>query len=306
MERRPFLKNISIGALGASVIPAEAFSMHDGPLSQNAFKLAFAPHFGMFDTLAGPDLLDQLRFMKEAGFQAVEDNEMAKRPVEMQEEIGETMRELGLSMGVFVGHSISWNEPDLASGDDENLERFLEEIKSSIAVADRVDAKWITVVPGAKDPSLDMGYQTANVIYALKRAVQILDPYKITMVIEPLNFYDHPGMFLTGSAQAYEVCKAVGSPYCKILYDIYHQQIQEGNLISNITRCWDEIAYFQMADNPGRKEPGTGEINYANVLKFIAGKGYTGLVGMEHGVKTEGKDGELRVIEAYREIDRTL
>jgi hydroxypyruvate isomerase len=123
------------------------------------------------------------------------------------------------------------------------------------------------------------------------------------MVLEPLNFRDHPGQFLSGSPQAYEICRAVNSPACKILYDIYHQQIQEGNLIPNIETCWDQIAYFQIWDNPGRREPGTGEINYANVFRFIHEKGYQGILGMEHGNSMDGKEGELAVIKAYRGVD---
>jgi hydroxypyruvate isomerase len=99
------------------------------------------------------------------------------------------------------------------------------------------------------------------------------------------------------------LCQAVDSPSCKILFDIYHQQIQEGNLIPNMEMAWDEIAYFQVGDNPGRKEPGTGEINYQNVFRHIYQKGFRGVVGMEHGNSVNGKDGELKVIEAYKNAD---
>jgi hydroxypyruvate isomerase len=107
-------------------------------------------------------------------------------------------------------------------------------------------------------------------------------------------------MFLSKSPQAYEICKAVDSPSCKILFDIYHQQIQEGNLIPNIEKCWNEIAYFQIGDNPGRNEPTTGEINYKNVFKFISSKNYQGILGMEHGNSIEGKNGEQTVINTYQ------
>ena len=124
------------------------------------------------------------------------------------------------------------------------------------------------------------------------------------MVLEPLNpWRDHPGLFLTKMPQAYMICQAVGSPSCKILCDIYHQQITEGNLIPNIDRSWDEIAYFQMGDNPGRKEPTTGEINYRNIFEHIHGKGYTGVMGMEHGNSKPGKEGEQAVIDAYVACD---
>ena len=101
------------------------------------------------------------------------------------------------------------------------------------------------------------------------------------MVLEPLNpWRDHPGMFLARSPHANLVCKAVNSPSCKILFDIYHQQITEGNLIPNIERCWDQIGYFQAGDNPGRKEPGTGEINYRNVFAHIHDKDFEGVIDL--------------------------
>ena len=115
------------------------------------------------------------------------------------------------------------------------------------------------------------------------------------MVLEPLNpWRDHPGLFLTRMPQAFQICSAVGSPFCKILDDLYHQQITEGNLIPNIDRSWSEIAYFQIGDNPGRKEPGTGEINYKNVFTHIHAKGFTGIMGMEHGNSQPGKEERAR------------
>ena len=157
----------------------------------------------------------------------------------------------------------------------------------------------MTVVPGHVDLRLDMGYQTAHVVESLKRASEILEPHGLVMVLEPLNPRDHPGLFLKKIPHAYEICKAVDSPACKILDDLYHQQITEGNLIPNVDAAWDEIAYFQIGDNPGRKEPTTGEINYRNVFKHIHEKGFTGVMGMEHGNAKPGKEGEQAVIDAY-------
>ena len=126
----------------------------------------------------------------------------------------------------------------------------------------------------------------------------------MVMVIEPLNpWTNHSGMFLSRIPQAYEICRAVDSPAVKILDDLYHQQIAEGNLIPNIDKAWTEIAYFQMGDNPGRNEPGTGEINYRNVFKHIHAKGFTGILGMEHGNSKGGREGERAVIDAYRAAD---
>ena len=265
------------------------------------FKLKFAPHIGMFKHHAGPDVLDQLQFMIDQGFTAFEDNEMRNRSPETQEKIAKLMQGNNIEMGVFVAHKIYWKEPNLSSGKKEYRDEFLKDIEDSINVAKRDNAKWMTVVPGHVDLKKDLDFQTTNVIETLKRASSMLEPQGVTMVLEPLNFRDHPGLFLKESPQAYQICKAVNSPSCKILFDIYHQQIQEGNLIPNIEACWDEIAYFQIGDNPGRNEPSTGEINYKNVFKYIHKKGYDGILGMEHGNSLAGKEGEQKVIKAYQE-----
>ncbi len=110
-------------------------------------------------------------------------------------------------------------------------------------------------------------------------------------------------MILTKISQANRICKHVNSPSCKILFDIYHQQITEGNLIPNMDAAWDEIPYFQLGDHPGRNEPYTGEINYQNIFKHIYDKGFDGIVGMEHGNSIDGEEGELALIDAYVRAD---
>jgi hydroxypyruvate isomerase len=160
------------------------------------------------------------------------------------------------------------------------------------------------VVPGHVDLRQHMNYQTAHVVESLRRAAEILEPHGLVIVIEPLNWLrDHPGQFLSEIPQAYQICRAVDSPSIKILFDIYHQQITEGNLIPNLDRAWSEVAYIQIGDNPGRREPTTGEINYLNVFRHIHGKGYRGVLGMEHGKSRPGREGEQALIAAYRQVD---
>ena len=273
------------------------------PAAAPPFRLDYAPHFGMFEAHAGADPLAQLRFMAEAGFRSLEDNEMRRRPVEEQERIGRELARLGMRMGVFVAHTIVWDRPTLTTGRPEPREQFLQEIRESVDVARRVGATWMTVVPGFVDLRRDEGYQTASLVEALRGAAEVLEPHGLVMVLEPLNPRDHPGLFLKKAAQAYEICRAVDSPACKILFDVYHQQITEGNLIPNLDAAWDEIAYLQIGDNPGRKEPTTGEINYRNVFRHVHGKGYRGILGMEHGNARPGREGEQAVIAAYRQVD---
>lgn len=282
----------------SSVIPA----FGEKPMNPK-FKMKFAPHFGMFQNHAGADLVDQLKFAADEGFSGWEDNGMRGRSPQDQEKLGKAMRDLGITMGVFVVNDIDWSKPTLATGGQEHLDRFLQNCKDSVDVAKRTGAKWMTVVPGVIEPRLEPGYQTAHVIEALRRGAEIFEPHGLVMVLEPLNYRDHPNLFLNKIAQAFMICRAVDSPACKILDDLYHQQIHEGNLIPNIDAAWSEIAYFQIGDNPGRREPTTGEINYKNVFKHIASKGFTGVMGMEHGNAKPGKEGERALIEAYRSVD---
>ena len=301
MNRRNFIINSAFTS--TALISTNYLFSIDTDNERYNFNLNYAPHLGMFTNIAGTDPVDQLKFMYDQGFTAFEDNNMKKRDVNLQNRLADFMSKNNMQMGVFVAHTIHWNEPNLASGNIEKRNQFLDEISQSVEVAKRVNAKWMTVVPGHLDLRLNIAYQTSNVVESLKQACNILEPHGLIMVLEPLNFRNHPGLFLTESPQAFEICKSVNSPSCKILFDIYHQQIQEGNLIPNIKNCWDEIAYFQIGDNPGRKEPTTGEINYKNIFKYIHGRGFKGVLGMEHGNSKNGVVGEVAVIDAYKKVD---
>jgi len=301
MKRRNFIQNSTLTA--ASLMAVNPLFSNNNSNPNHVYNLNYAPHFGMFKNHAGSDIFNQLEFIKDQGFTAFEDNGMKNRDAKTQEKIGNFLSNNNMKMGVFVAHKIYWNEPNLASGDLNKRSEFLNDISNSIEVAKRVNAKWMTVVPGHLDLRKDMNYQTQNVIETLKQASRLLEKHDLTMVLEPLNFRDHPGLFLTESPQAFQICKAVNSKSCKILFDIYHQQIQEGNLIPNIEASWNEIAYFQIGDNPGRNEPTTGEINYKNIFKYIYDKGFNGVLGMEHGNSLKGLEGELKLINSYKKVD---
>lgn len=305
MERRNFLKNsFSLaGMAGVSAVPF-ADKLNIFP-AKNNFKIKYAPHFGMFKNLAGDDLIDQLKFMADNGFTALEDNGMMGRTPEMQTKIGETMAKLGMDMGVFVVDKGGNGANTLAAGKKEFIDIFLNGCKRAVDVAKRCNAKFVTVVPGDFERNLPIGVQTGHVIDALRRGAEILEPHGIVMVLEPLS--DSPNLFLRTSDQTYEICRGVNSPSCKILFDVYHMQKNEGHIIPHIDWTWSEIAYFQIGDNPGRKEPTTGEINYKNIFKHVYNKSKaenkTFIWGMEHGNAKPGKDGELALIKAYLESD---
>lgn len=301
MTRREVLKAGALAA-AASGVPITTMAEANNT-AKGAFRQRYAPHFGMFRNSAGDDLVDQISFGADNGFLAWEDNGMMSRSPQDQEKIGAALEKRKMTMGVFVANA-EWSNPIYALGDMDARKNLVNQMKVAVECAKRVNAKWCTVVPGPYDLRLAWDYQTANVIDTLKAMAEVAEPAGLTMVLEPLNPYrDHPGMFLSKIPQAYMICKSVQSPSCKILFDMYHQQITEGNIIPNIDRAWDEIAYFQMGDNPGRNEPLTGEINYRGIFGHIHAKGFTGVLGMEHGNSKPGKEGEQKVIDAYRWCD---
>lgn len=303
MERRTFLKSaLAAGAAASLGSAAQAQEAQAG--ASKPFKLKYAPHEGMFKFSAGEDYLDQLRFAADLGFTAWEDNGMGGRPVDFQKQAAQEMQRLNITMGVFVA-GFDFAEKSFVTNDQAIRDSLVERMKWAVETAQRLNAQWCTVVPGAYDPGLAWEYQTANVIENLKWCAGVLEPSGLVMVLEPLNWLaNHPGLFLQRIPQAYEICRAVGSPSCKILDDLYHQQVTEGNLIPNMEKAWDEIAYIQIGDNPGRNQPTTGEINFKNIFKWLHQRGYQGVVGMEHGiVNHNSKQAEQALIDAYRYCD---
>ncbi|QNN40456.1 hydroxypyruvate isomerase family protein [Pedobacter roseus] len=308
MKRSEFIRNslLAAGAIttGGGLTNTFAAEKPNDKLSDKTFNLDYAPHQGMFQNHAGKSFLDQIRFMYDKGFRSIEDNGYLNRSVEEQEKIGNLLTKLGMRMGVFVVDGGDNWKTSLTTGKKEFKDKFIETCKKSVEAAKRCNAKWLTVVPGFYERNLPYGNQFANVIDAMRAGAEIFEPQGLIMVLETLS--DTPELFLQKTNETYAVCKAVKSPSCKILYDIYHMQRTEGDLIKTIDRCWDEIAYIQIGDNPGRKEPTTGEINYKNLFKHLHAKGYKGVMGMEHGNSKTGKEGELAVISAYRAEDNFL
>jgi len=304
MKRKNFIQQSALA--GASLLTAGAAAAATSKAKDNAaagspFHLNYGIHDGMFKNSAGPDFVTQIQFAYDQGFRAIEDNGLMRRPPDEQQKIGDMLAKLGMSMGVFVLDKGGNGANSLATGKPEFLEIFLKGCRGAVETSKRCNGKLTTVVPGDFDRHLPMGIQTGNVIEALRKGAEILEPHGIVMVLEPLS--DTPDLFLRNSDQTYTICKAVNSPSCKILFDMFHMQRNEGNIIHNIDLTYSEIAYFQIGNVPGRNEPTTGEMDYKGIFKHLYNKGYKGILGMEHGNSLPGKDGEMALIKAYRESD---
>lgn len=297
MDRRTLL---AAGAAAATVAGGAAHAA----AKPARFALKFAPHLGSFESRGGN--LEQIAFAADMGFTAWEDNEAAGRPVAEQEAMAKALAARDMTMGVFVASMPQWakSRPLLGGNDDAEREAFLADVRASVEVAKRLNAKWMTVVTGFMDAKLPQPIQMARVIDVMRRAGDIVTPHGLVLVMEPLNTRtNHPGVLMRTILEGYAVARGVNSPGVKVLADLYHEQIQSGDLIPTMDLCWSEIGYIQFGDNPGRKEPGTGEVNFATIARWLKARDYQGVIGMEHGNSLAGRPGEEKLLAAYRAID---
>ena len=308
-NRRDFIKRSALATAGIVAAPSISLASDKDRKDKDKddlpgpFRLKYAPSLGMFRASAGDDPIDNIKFCHDQGFRAVFDNGLMGKPPELQEKIAYELELKDMELGPFVLYA-DFGTKSFVTDDGEMRKMLIDKMKEGVEVARRTGVKWALVVPGRYDERLHWDYQTANVIENLKYCAEVLEPTGLTMVLEPLNtLRDHPGLFLTGIPQAYMICRAVNSPAVKIVNDLYHQQITEGNLLPNLIYAYDEIGAFHLGDNPGRKEPTSGEINYRNIFKYLNERGYEGVLCMEHGKTEGGPEGDRKVISAYRECD---
>ncbi|MBI3279026.1 MAG: TIM barrel protein [Acidobacteria bacterium] len=269
------------------------------PPPPHDYHLRYAPRVG----LAQGPIPRQLEIYAEWGFRAFEYNGLPRHSFEEIASFRKKMDELKMAMGVFVVNRGGWRP--VAMADKGGHGRFLEDVRKAVEIHKIIGNECATVTSGLRVEHLTFAQQTQSAIDVLKRASDIVEKTRLMLVLEPLNEkVDHAGYFVVYSEHAAEIIGAVNHPQVKILFDMYHQQISEGNIINNIAHYWDLIGYFQVGDVPGRREPYTGEMNYQNIFKSIHAKGYKGILGMEHGLSISGEAGLRKCFEAYRKADR--
>lgn len=273
-------------------------------------RLNFAPHIGldapdngMFIAHAGLEPIDQIKFIADQGFAGIEDNFLKLRSKEVQNKIGETLDRHNLQMGCFLNNMVL-DQPTFVKPPSEAREVLLQQVQETIEVAKRVNGKYVTTLSGPLDPTLSRDYQTVNMIENLKYCAELAESAGIVLGVEAITGRWWAGTFLTKISHAYLVVKAVNSPAVKLIFDTFHIQMEQGNILDTLEHVWDEIACFQIADVPGRGEPTSGEINYPAILKHIHSKGYNGLIEMEHKLSKPGLEGEQAVLEIYETLDQ--
>ncbi|NMA19051.1 MAG: TIM barrel protein [Lentisphaerae bacterium] len=253
-------------------------------------KVRVAAMSGWFPGLSNVEMVEQVAAYGYTAFENLGAGKWADK-----EAVKAKCEELGVKPGAISGGGTINGDGPVNLG---NHAQFEAQIREAIRNAKALGSTCLVGLTGAVRERLSLERQMDNLVVAGKRVAPMLEDAGITLTFEMLNtLRSHPGYFLVYSDQGADLVDRIGSPNVKLLFDVFHQQISEGNVIDNLTKYAGEIGHFHFADNPGRHEPGTGELNYRNIFKAIAATGYTGIVSAEFSL-TPGctTDGVMRIL----------
>jgi hydroxypyruvate isomerase len=300
MKRRDVLSGGVGAALTALSAPGLARAgRREAPAQRGAFGLRYAPHFGMFAHHAPGGLLDELRFAAEQGFRTWEDNVLARRPLPEQEKITRHLRQLGMQMGTFLAH-VERERPSFNSNRPDARERLERDIGQAIDVARRTGARFCTVIPGGRDPDVDRATQIRWCITNLRRAADRCRRHDLVMLLEPLP---EPNLFLRTNTDAVHLCRAVGSPACKVLLDIYPGRASIRHAEVLLTGAWNEVGYLQITEGAHPAPQRGAWWTLGALVQGLRRRGFDGPVGLDHGNPAPGLDGERALLAGYRDLD---
>ena len=273
MDRRELLKSGAILAAGAIATRAQ-----QQPLPPKA-KITSSV---MLWTLKG-SFEEKLEIAARSGVQSVElvgeyadwtDPDIAR--------VKKLARSFRLGMDVLIA-TPDWQKRPVSMVDPAQRDNFLADVRRAITVAHQLEITQILLMSGNAIAGRTHEEQYASLLEGCKRAGDLVAAANLTAIVEPLNsLVNHKGFFLTTCVEGAKLIRQVDNPHVQLLFDIYHEQVQEGNVIRTLSEAADIVAVFHVADNPGRNDPGTGEMNYQNIYKAIQKTGYAGYVAMEY------------------------
>ncbi len=297
MKRRTFIE-----LLGGLAVTAGAGPVFGEPAKGGKpFNMLFAPHPRQLPT-APKDYLGQLQFAYDLGFRAWEDNGMKRQKPEMQEKIGAFAKEKGITLGVMVitgGNGMYFSKPT-----DEGIARLEKDMREGVECSKRTGQTCMTMIPGPRLKDVPVEKQIEQSVDVMRRCCDIVEEHGIILVQEPLSHGVKGGPPLLRSfEEGHLLCKLVNRKSCKLLADFYHEGQIGNDLLPSAKKTWDQVAYVQYGDVPGRKEPGTGKLDYKTVTQWIHDQGFKGVLGMEHGTSKKGQEGLDKLVASYRKID---
>ena len=306
LNRRTF--NQATGASIVSLLGSSAFAQEGKKeaAANKPFTAKFAPHPGLL--FGGKDkklsYIDQLKLAYDLGFRAWEDNGLAGQKNDVIEKVAEFMKDKKMELGVCVitsGNGSLFNKLT-----DDQKKKIEKQLKRGIEVAKMTGQSNMTMLPGVRDAEVTREEQIKAAVPYMIHCCDIVEEHGIILAQEPLSHQLRKvDPLLRSFEDGHMLCKLVNRKSCKLLADFYHEgEIGNGEkLIENAEKVWDQVSYVQYGDSPGRKEPGTGNLDYVAVTKFLRSKDYTGIIGMEHGMRKKSQEGLDSLVAAYRKID---
>jgi hydroxypyruvate isomerase len=274
MDRRLFVQaGLASAALAQVPVPAPPVP---------APKKAKITSSVMLWTLKG-SFEEKLQIAAKSGIQSVE---LVDEHIRWTDEQIRSMKQLAGSFGLGMDTIIatpSWKSRPVSMVNPDQRDNFLTDVQQAIVFAKKMDIPQIILMSGDEIPGKTHDEQYASLLEGTKRAGDLAAKANVTLIVEPLNAkVNHKGFFLTTCVEGLKLMKDVDNPHVKLLFDIYHEQVQLGNVIQTLTQAAPHVAVFHIADNPGRNDPGTGEMNYTNIYKAIQKTGYGGYICMEY------------------------
>ena len=263
-----------------------------------------APDQPLFRHLVGSlDPVAHVAFAASLGFAGVQYAMARARPVAEQEAVAQALARHGLEAGcmIYTGRD-KLIAPLWVRTDPETRGVLAAELAGAFETAKRINSRCVAVLSGA-DPRLPLAYQRAAMADNLRWAGDLAERAGVLLCIEAVNRRSLPNMLAHHIGDAYGIVKAAAHPCVRLIFDTAHVQAMDGDVLNHLEACWDAVALVQIADNPGRFEPGSGELNFANILRFLHRRRYRGLVELEHDWSTPGRETEQGGIEFLRRLD---
>jgi hydroxypyruvate isomerase len=276
-----------------------------------SWSLRYASHLGYRsadaplyrESVGSLDPLAHIAFAAELGFAGVQYALARSRPVEEQNAVARALSGAGLETGCVIYTTRDMLTAPLWGGADADARALLAaEVAAGLETAQRVNSRYLAVVSGA-NLQVPLPPQRSAMIENLRRAAPLAERAGVQLLVESISARNLPNLLLHHIGDAVEVVKAVDSPSVRLVFDTGHVQAMDGDLLANLDASWDLIAVVQIADNPGRLEPGSGEINFETILHELCRRGYRGLVELEHGWSEPSRRAEQRGIDYLRRLD---
>ncbi|MCA9038818.1 MAG: TIM barrel protein [Planctomycetaceae bacterium] len=299
IKRRTFLQTTLAGGLlaacGTPMLHATD-AEQPGPLPK------LAPHLGQFRNLAGEDRRAQLDFISAQGFPGLQENGLAQRTYQFQQALRRELEGRGLQLGPFVGVA-EFAEPLFGSAYPTGHRRFGSRHHQALQIAYRSGASSFIVIPGKRDTTVPYRRQFSRAVEFYQRLTERCEQAQVTLLLEPVHHGSmNSPMFLSSHTEAIELCARVNHPHLRLLFDVYQQDQQLADLEAGLTEAAPWIGHVELGDSLGRKEPGTGSIDFPRLFSILRDHRYDGLLGMEHGTSLSGKAGEIELLASYQRL----